>query len=35
MIRQQAVGCVLYNKIYQDLFKEVRKTYGKLEELHT
>lgn len=35
MLRQQPVGCVLYNKIYTDLFKETRKAYGKLEELHS
>lgn len=35
MIRQAPVGCVLYNKYYTGLFKEVRKKMGKLEELHT
>jgi hypothetical protein len=35
MIRQMPVGCVAYNKHYAGLFKEVRKTMGKLEELHT
>lgn len=35
MIRQQPVGCVIFNKHYTELFKEVRKTFGKLEELHT
>jgi 2,4-dienoyl-CoA reductase-like NADH-dependent reductase (Old Yellow Enzyme family) len=35
MIRQKPVGCVSFNKPYQELFKEVRKEKGKLEELHT
>jgi len=35
MIRQQPVGCVLYNKPYTELFREVRKKMGKLTELHT
>jgi hypothetical protein len=35
MIRQMPVGCVLYNKPYQEVFREVRKKMGKLEELHT
>ncbi|MDR2629514.1 MAG: hypothetical protein LBC60_01170 [Spirochaetaceae bacterium] len=35
MIRQKPVGCVLYNKPYTELFREVRKTLGKLAELHT
>ncbi len=35
MIRQQPVGCVAYNRTYTELFKEVRKTFGKLTELHT
>jgi len=35
MIRQQPVGCVLYNKIYTDKFRECRKQFGKLSELHT
>ncbi len=35
MIRQQPVGCVAYNKYYTELFKEIRKTFGKLTELHT
>lgn len=35
MIRQQPVGCVLYNKPYQQRFREVRKAMGKLTELHT
>jgi len=35
MIRQQPVGCVAYNKKYTELFREVRKTMGKLTELHT
>lgn len=35
MIRQKPVGCVLYNKHYTELFREVRKTMGKLEELHS
>lgn len=35
MIRQKPVGCVAFNKTYTDLFVEVRKTMGKLAELHT
>lgn len=35
MIRQQPVGCVPFNKTYSELFKEVRRTMGKLTELHT
>lgn len=35
MIRQQPVGCVLYNKYYTELFKETRQKFGKLLELHT
>ena len=35
MIRQQPVGCVLYNKPYPERFKEVRKNMGKLTELHS
>lgn len=35
MIRQMPVGCVLYNKPYLDVFKGVRKTMGKLAELHS
>ena len=35
MLRQQPVGCVLYNRIYTDIFKETRDTFGKLEELHS
>lgn len=35
MIRQQPVGCVLYNKPYLERFMEIRKTMGKLSELHT
>lgn len=35
MLRQKPVGCVLYNKPYTELFREVRRTYGKLTELHT
>lgn len=35
MLRQKPVGCVLYNKPYTELFREVRRTYGKLAELHT
>ncbi|KPL77341.1 2,4-dienoyl-CoA reductase [Ornatilinea apprima] len=35
MIRQMPVGCVLYNKTYTELFREARKKYGKLAELHT
>ena len=35
MIRQQPVGCVLYNKPYTERFKEVRKNMGKLTELHS
>ena len=35
MIRQQPVGCVLYNKFYQDKFRETRAKYGKVSALHT
>ena len=35
MIRQQPVGCVLYNRYYTDLFRQVRKNFGKLAELHS
>jgi len=35
MLRQKPVGCVLYNKPYTELFREVRRTYGRLAELHT
>ena len=35
MLRQKPVGCVLFNKYYGQLFKEVRKEFGKLEELHS
>ena len=35
MIRQQPVGCVLYNPIYTEKFRECRKKFGKLTELHT
>lgn len=35
MIRQQAVGCVLHNRYYTQLFQQVRKTMGKLAELHS
>ena len=35
MLRQKPVGCVLFNKYYSQLFKEVRQTFGKLEELHS
>ena len=35
MIQQQPVGCVLYSKFYQDVFKEMRKTMGKLSALHS
>jgi 2,4-dienoyl-CoA reductase-like NADH-dependent reductase (Old Yellow Enzyme family) len=35
MIRQMPVGCVLFNKIYTDLFREARQKFGKLEELHS
>jgi 2,4-dienoyl-CoA reductase-like NADH-dependent reductase (Old Yellow Enzyme family) len=35
MIRQMPVGCVSFNKPYLELFRQVRKKMGKLEELHT
>jgi 2,4-dienoyl-CoA reductase-like NADH-dependent reductase (Old Yellow Enzyme family) len=35
MIRQKPTGCPTFNKYYTELFKEVRKTMGKLTELHT
>lgn len=35
MLRQKPVGCVAFNKPYTELFREVRRTYGKLAELHT
>ncbi len=35
MIRQMPVGCVMYNKTYTQLFKEMRAKFGKLAELHT
>lgn len=35
MIRQQPVGCVAFNRQYTELFRDVRKTFGKLTELHT
>lgn len=35
MIRQQPVGCVVFNKIYTEKFVETRKKFGKLSELHT
>ncbi len=35
MIRQQPVGCVLYNRPYTERFKEVRRKMGKLAELHS
>ena len=35
MLRQQPVGCVLYNKPYTQSFVEIRKKMGKLAELHT
>lgn len=35
MIRQMPVGCVAYNRPYAQLFRDVRKKMGKLEELHT
>ena len=35
MIRQMPVGCVTFNKPYTQLFRDVRKQMGKLEELHT
>lgn len=35
MLRQQPVGCVLYNKPYTQLFVQVREEMGKLAELHT
>lgn len=35
MIRQQAVGCVTFNKYYTQKFVETRKKFGKLTELHT
>ena len=34
MIRQQPVGCMVFNKIYTDIFRETRKKFGKLVELH-
>ncbi|MFV0401451.1 MAG: hypothetical protein ACK5LX_12680 [Oscillospiraceae bacterium] len=35
MLRQMPVGCVLYNKHYTGLFKEMRQSMGKLSELHS
>jgi hypothetical protein len=35
MIQQKPVGCVTFNRYYTDLFLEVRKSMGKLAELHT
>jgi 2,4-dienoyl-CoA reductase-like NADH-dependent reductase (Old Yellow Enzyme family) len=35
MIRQQPVGCVVSNKYYTEIFNEIRKTMGKLTELHS
>lgn len=37
MIRQQPVGCVLFNKIYTDKFREMRAKFGKMSpgQLHT
>ncbi|MDR1569470.1 MAG: 2,4-dienoyl-CoA reductase [Oscillospiraceae bacterium] len=35
MLRQQPVGCVLFNKYYRDIFAKIRKEKGKLAELHT
>ncbi len=35
MIRQQPVGCVAFNKPYTQRFVDIRKTMGKLTELHT
>lgn len=35
MLRQKPVGCVLYNKYYTELFRQVRKEMGKLAELHS
>ena len=35
MLRQQPVGCVLYNKPYTERFREMRRSCGKLAELHT
>jgi 2,4-dienoyl-CoA reductase-like NADH-dependent reductase (Old Yellow Enzyme family) len=35
MLRQKPVGCVLYNRTYTELFKETRKSMGKLAELHS
>lgn len=34
MIRQQPVGCVPYNKVYTQIFKETREKFGKLADLH-
>ena len=35
MIRQQPVGCVLFNKFYTEKFRETREKFGKLTALHT
>jgi len=35
MLRQEPVGCALFNKHYVELFRQVRKKFGKLEELHS
>lgn len=35
MIRQQPVGCVLFNKFYTEKFRETREKFGKLSALHT
>ena len=37
MIRQQPVGCVLFNKIYTEKFRETRAKFGKMaaSQLHT
>jgi 2,4-dienoyl-CoA reductase-like NADH-dependent reductase (Old Yellow Enzyme family) len=35
MLRQQPVGCVLYNKPYLKRFQEIRQAKGKLAELHS
>ena len=35
MIRQQPVGCVLFNKFYTEKFRETREKFGKLNALHT
>jgi len=35
MIQQMPVGCALYSKTHTEFFKEMRKKFGKLEELHS